>query len=60
MRVFRQHGYEGASLDALRAAMGGISAASFYAAYRSKEALYRETLLWYLATHGQGASPLHP
>ncbi len=58
MRLFWQHGYEGTSLDALRAAMGGISSASFYAAFRSKEALYRETLRLYLATHGQVVMPL--
>lgn len=59
MRLFWQHGYEGASLEALRKAMGGISAASFYAAYQSKEALYREALGRYVASHGQVVSPLH-
>lgn len=58
MRLFWQHGYEGASLDALRGAMGGISSASFYAAFQSKEALYREALRLYLATHGQVVMPL--
>lgn len=58
MRLFWQYGYEGTSLDALRAAMGGISSASFYAAFRSKEALYREALRLYLATHGQVVMPL--
>lgn len=59
MRVFWQHGYEGASLEALRTAMGGISLASFYAAYRSKEELYREALRRYLASHGQVVASLH-
>lgn len=59
MRVFWEHGYEGSSIDALRSAMGGISSASFYAAYESKEALYRESLSRYLASHGQVLAPLH-
>lgn len=59
MSVFWQHGYEGASIDALRSAMGGLSSASFYAAYTSKEELYREALRRYLATHGQVVAPLH-
>jgi AcrR family transcriptional regulator len=36
----------------LRHAMGDISSASFYAAFGSKEALYRETLARYLDKHG--------
>ena len=52
MHLFWEHGYEGASLLALRQAMGDISSASFYAAFGSKEALYRETLTRYLAVHG--------
>jgi len=53
MRLFWEHGYEGASLDQLRRGMGGLSSASFYAAFGSKEALYRETLAHYLQSHGQ-------
>lgn len=52
MHLFWQHGYEGASLDRLRLAMGGISSASFYAAFGSKELLFRETLQRYLDKHG--------
>lgn len=52
MHLFWEHGYEGASLSVLREAMGDISSASFYAAFGSKEALYRETLARYLARHG--------
>lgn len=52
MHAFWQHGYEGASLDTLRRAMGGISSASFYAAFGSKEALYRECVDSYLVCHG--------
>lgn len=59
MLVFWEHGYEGSSIDVLRTAMGGISSASFYSAYESKEALYREALDRYLASHGQVLAPLH-
>ena len=52
MHLFWEHGYEGASLAVLRHAMGDISSASFYAAFGSKESLYRETLARYLDTHG--------
>ena len=52
MHLFWEHGYEGASLLTLRHAMGDISSASFYAAFGSKEALYRETLARYLDRHG--------
>jgi len=52
MHLFWEHGYEGASLSVLRHAMGDISSASFYAAFGSKEALYRETLVRYLDKHG--------
>lgn len=52
MHLFWEHGYEGASLDQLRRAMGGISSASFYAAFGSKAALYRESLDQYLRSHG--------
>lgn len=56
--LFWQHGYEATSLDQLKRAMGGISSASFYAAFGSKEALYREVLARYLATHGQVTASL--
>lgn len=52
MHLFWEHGFEGVSLDQLRRSMGGISSASFYAAFSSKETLYRETLSRYLRTHG--------
>lgn len=58
MALFWEHGYEATSLAQLKAAMGGISAASFYAAFGSKEALFRESLDRYLATHGQVMAPL--
>ncbi len=52
MHLFWQHGFEGVSLEQLRRTMGGISSASFYAAFGSKEALYRVALDKYLSTHG--------
>ena len=58
MHMFWEHGFEGVSLDQLRRSMGGISSASFYAAFGSKEALYREALDKYLGTHGGVMSAL--
>ena len=58
MRLFWEQGYEATSLAQLKAAMGGIAPASFYAAFRSKEALFREVVDRYLATHGQVTAPL--
>ncbi|MGY0560460.1 TetR/AcrR family transcriptional regulator [Luteimonas sp. A277] len=52
MHAFWRHGYESTSLAQLRSAMGGLSAASFYAAFGSKEALYREAIELYLLTDG--------
>ena len=52
MLLFWRLGYEVASLAHLKAAMGGISAASFYAAFGSKEALFREAAARYLDTYG--------
>ena len=56
--LFWRHGFEGTSLAQLRKVMGGISSASFYAAFGSKEALYREALAGYLAGHGTALAPL--
>ena len=58
MRLFWDQGYEATSLAQLKAAMGNISAASFYAAFDSKEALFRNVLALYLATHGQVTASL--
>ena len=58
MALFWEHGYEATSLAQLKAAMGGISAASFYAAFGSKESLFRQAVDSYLATHGQVMAPL--
>ena len=51
MRVFWSMGYEATSMADLRAALG-INQASLYAAYGSKEALFRETVALYLNTEG--------
>jgi AcrR family transcriptional regulator len=51
MEVFWAKGYDGASLSDLTAAMG-INSPSLYAAFGSKEALFRETLALYSATEG--------
>jgi AcrR family transcriptional regulator len=52
MYVFWQRGYEGASQNELQAAMGGISPPSMYAAFGSKEKLFREAVELYAATIG--------
>ena len=53
MELFWKHGFEGASLERLRQAMGSLSSASFYAAFTSKEVLYREAFARYLDIHGR-------
>jgi AcrR family transcriptional regulator len=51
MEVFWRHGYEGTSLSQLTTAMG-ISAPSLYAAFGSKETLFREAVELYEASEG--------
>ncbi|RXZ79624.1 TetR/AcrR family transcriptional regulator [Paenibacillaceae bacterium] len=53
MLLFWEQGFESTSLALLRAAMGNISAASFYAAFESKEALFCEVVDLYISTYGQ-------
>jgi AcrR family transcriptional regulator len=52
MQVFWEKGYEGASLDGLLTAMGGISPPSFYAAFGSKEQLFFEVAELQVGTVG--------
>ncbi len=59
MRLFWEHGFEATSLDRLKAAMGGLSSASFYAAFKSKERLFRDAVRRYLDTHGQAIASLY-
>jgi AcrR family transcriptional regulator len=53
MELFWARGYEGASISDLTAAMG-IASPSLYAAFGSKEALFREALALYAATENDG------
>lgn len=53
MMLFWEQGYEATSLLQLRADMGNISAASFYAAFESKEALFKEAVEQYMGTFGR-------
>jgi AcrR family transcriptional regulator len=52
MEIFWSRGYEGATLEDLQRAMGEISAPSFYAAFGSKEKLFREAVELYKGTVG--------
>ena len=52
MEVFWRLGYEGASMTDLTAAMG-IAAPSLYAAFGSKEALFRQAIEHYRETEGR-------
>ncbi|RFA30950.1 TetR family transcriptional regulator [Alkalilimnicola ehrlichii] len=53
MEVFWDKGYERASMADLTAAMG-INSPSLYAAFGSKEALFKEAVELYVATEGSG------
>jgi AcrR family transcriptional regulator len=52
MEVFWALGYEGATLEKLQEAMGAITPPSFYAAFGSKEQLFREAVELYSTTLG--------
>lgn len=53
MDLFWTRGYDGASLEELQKAMGDISPPSFYAAFGSKEALFKEAVQLYRDTVGK-------
>jgi AcrR family transcriptional regulator len=55
VRVFRERGYDGATLADLQEAMGGISPPSLYAAFGSKEELFEEAVSAYVASTGEAA-----
>ena len=55
MELFWARGYEGATLEDLLIAMGGIKPPSFYHAFGSKEALFREAVDLYVATIGNAS-----
>jgi AcrR family transcriptional regulator len=50
LRVFREHGYEGTSMADLQEALGGLSPPSLYAAFGSKEQLFKEATELYVST----------
>lgn len=59
LHIFWQHGYESTSLSQLKAGIGnGIATPSFYAAFGSKEALFKECMQRYLSTYAQVTAPL--
>jgi AcrR family transcriptional regulator len=47
LRVFRERGYEGTSMADLQKALGGLSPPSIYAAFGSKEALFKDAVALY-------------
>jgi AcrR family transcriptional regulator len=53
MELFMARGYDGASLEDLLRVMGRISPPSFYAAFGSKDALFREVVSLYRQTYGE-------
>jgi AcrR family transcriptional regulator len=53
MDLFLAKGYDGVSLEDLQKAMGNISPPSFYAAFGSKDALFREVVALYRESMGQ-------
>ena len=57
LELFWEHGYEGVSISELTTAIG-IAAPSLYAAFGSKEALYRAALERYRQTGGPAGSLL--
>ncbi|QWK80751.1 TetR/AcrR family transcriptional regulator [Ochrobactrum sp. BTU1] len=58
LALFWEHGYEPTSLAQLKTSMGNLSSASFYAAFGSKEGLFREVVERYQSTYGQVTATL--
>ncbi|WP_321822645.1 MULTISPECIES: TetR/AcrR family transcriptional regulator [unclassified Burkholderia] len=58
MLLFWERGFEATTLAELRTALGDLSAASFYAAFGSKETLFSECLALYMRTCGELARQL--
>lgn len=53
VRVFRERGFDGATLADLQEAMGGIAPPSLYAAFGSKEELFEEAVSRYMESTGE-------
>jgi AcrR family transcriptional regulator len=49
LRVFRERGYEGTSMTDLQKALGGLSPPSLYAAFGSKEDLFKEAVALHMS-----------
>lgn len=58
MFLFWKYGYEATSLSQLKASMGNISSPSFYAAFESKEKLFKEACQYYVDQYFIVAEPL--
>jgi AcrR family transcriptional regulator len=52
MRVFRERGYDGATLAELQEAMGGLSPPSLYATFGAKKELFKEAVSVYVQSVG--------
>lgn len=58
MYLFWNYGYESTSLSQLKEKMGNISSPSFYAAFGSKENLFKEASQYYIDTYATVTEPL--
>ena len=56
--LFWNYGYESTSLSQLKEKMGNISSPSFYAAFGSKENLFKEASQYYIDTYATVTEPL--
>lgn len=56
--LFWSYGYESTSLSQLKAGMGNISSPSFYAAFGSKENLFKEVSQYYIDHYAMVIDPL--